>query len=62
MRAIALNLPGYGSSSKTIGGWEGKAGFLRRVAEAMDLPSTLMVVAASMGGSYALPFVMEPGP
>ena len=62
MRAIALNLPGYGASSKTIGGWQGKAGFLRRVAEALDLPSTLMIVAASMGGSYALPFVMEPGP
>ena len=26
MRAIALNLPGYGASSKTIGGWQGKAG------------------------------------
>ena len=62
MRGIALNLPGYGASSKTIGGWQGKAGFLRRVAEAMNLPSTLMVVAASMGGSYALPFVMDPGP
>ena len=62
MRAIALNLPGYGASSKTIGGWQGKAGFLRRVAEALDLPSTLMIVAASMGGSYALPFVQDPGP
>ena len=62
MRAIALNLPGYGASSKTIGGWQGKAGFLRRVAEALNLPSTLMVVAASMGGSYALPFVQDPGP
>ena len=62
MRGIALNLPGYGASSKTIGGWQGKAGFLRRVAEALDLPSTLMIVAASMGGSYALPFVLEPGP
>ena len=62
MRAIALNLPGYGASSKAIGGWQGKAGFLRRVVEAMDLPSTLMIVAASMGGSYALPFVQDPGP
>ena len=51
----------YGASSKTIGGWQGKAGFLRRVAEALDLPSTLMIVAASMGGSYALPFVHGPG-
>jgi len=61
IRAIALNLPGYGKSSKTITKG-GKSGFLRSVAGALELPHTLMVVAASMGGSYALPFVAEPGP
>lgn len=61
IRAIALNLPGYGKSSKTITKG-GKSGFLRSVAGALELQHTLMVVAASMGGSYALPFVTEPGP
>ena len=59
-RAIALNLPGYGASSKTIAGG-GKAGFLAAVAAALDLPAKFAVVAASMGGSYALPFVLDPG-
>ena len=59
-RAIAVNLPGYGASSKTIARG-GKDAYLASVAAALELPKTLAVVAASMGGSYALPFVAAPG-
>lgn len=58
-RAIALDLPGYGRSSKTIANGAGKEGYLLGVAKALDLPRELVVVAASMGGSYALPFVVD---
>lgn len=52
-RAIAINLPGYG---RTTGG-VAKDAFLETFARALQLPRSLVVVAASMGGSYAFPFV-----
>lgn len=58
VRSVALNLPGYGGSSKTIADGAGKDGYLLAVAKALDLPRRLVVVAASMGGGYALPFVL----
>ena len=57
-RALALNLPGYGASEKTIGSADGKTGFLASFADALNLRS-VFVVAASMGGSYAFPFVLS---
>ena len=50
MRAIALNLPGYGASSKTIGGWQGKAGFLRRVAEGGSRQEAVRRIRFELGG------------
>jgi len=61
VRAYALNLPGRGASSKKIGNADGKEGYLRAVLDALGAPRAVVVVAASMGGSYALPFVVSPG-
>ncbi|KAJ8598299.1 hypothetical protein CTAYLR_006009 [Chrysophaeum taylorii] len=58
-RAIAINLPGYGASSRTIGDKRGREGFLASFTASISLPSPFVVVAASMGGSYGLPFVMR---
>ncbi len=42
--------------------WLKSPGFDRGTSCSASNHNCLMVVAASMGGSYALPFVMEPGP
>ena len=65
MAAVAIDLPGYNGSERRRG----------RAARALPRPlrrgrigvSTapdrgLLVVSASMGGTYALPFVLSPGP
>jgi len=54
-----VDLPGYGLSSKGVGE---KANFLRaflRTVHALDAGSKVVVVTASMGGGFGLPFIME---
>lgn len=53
-RAIAINLPGYGATSRTISG--DRDGFLESLLDALQI-ARVVVVAASMGGSYGLPFL-----
>ena len=70
---LAPDLPGYGSSEglrvkrlATSGQIEvDRSTFLRAFLAGLgvnDRSSQVVVVSASMGGSFALPFVMDPGP
>mmetsp|Transcript_20684 Transcript_20684/g.25701 ORF Transcript_20684/g.25701 Transcript_20684/m.25701 type:complete len:172 (+) Transcript_20684:272-787(+) len=57
-RAIAVNLPGYGFSSKTQAG--GKDHFLYDFIDALRLTGTkVCLIAASMGGTYAMPYILQ---
>lgn len=58
VRAIAINLPGRGSTSPKLA--NSRHLFLLEFAKVLGLPETVVVVAASMGGSYGLPFVLHP--
>lgn len=59
VRAVAINLPGRGMTSPRLA--TSRHTFLLEFAKVLGLPETLVVVAASMGGSYGLPFVLHPG-
>jgi len=56
VHSIALNLPGYGASSKSLGA--DKETYLSEVLKALRIDEPVVVVAASMGGTYAMPFVL----
>ena len=54
-RAIALNLPGYGATKRT----RNRENFVREFLDVLEIDKKVVVVAASMGGTYGLPFVVE---
>ena len=64
MAAVAIDLPGYNGSERPRS--VSREHFLGRFAEAIGVRAGpdrgLLVVSASMGGTYALPFVLSPGP
>lgn len=54
-RVIAIDLPGYGNTQGEV---EDKGAFLKKFSEAVNIGDTV-VVAPSMSGSYALPYLFE---
>lgn len=57
---VAPDLPGYGQSEK-LPGIMSKEEFLPAFAELIQIKGRIVVIAASMGGSFALPLVLNPG-
>lgn len=60
MAALAIDLPGYNGSGHPSS--VPRDAFVRTFAEAIGVRGSVLVVSASMGGTYALPFVLSPGP
>jgi len=54
-RGIAVNLPGYGETSRLVP----RDSFVRDLLNVLAIREPVVVVAASMGGVFALPFVAD---
>ena len=64
-RAIAIDVPGYGaqlSGAQKVHDNTLRRELLARFLDAIGWRRPVLVVSASMGGTYALPFVLSPGP
>ncbi|KAK3255585.1 hypothetical protein CYMTET_35243 [Cymbomonas tetramitiformis] len=61
VKAYALDLPGYGKTPiiKHFDAPEDRAQFLQKVIEKLELERPPILVAPSMSGTYALPFVIQ---
>ena len=58
VRVVAVDLPGFGATPE--GGGEDRGAFLAALVDALGLDRPV-VVAPSMSGAFALPFVLEHG-
>ena len=57
LRALAVDLPGFGKSDSVECQGEAKKEFVERFTRALGLSRRVLLVAASMGGSFGAPFV-----
>eukprot|EP00908_Phaeocystis_cordata_P013997 Transcript_25106.p2 GENE.Transcript_25106~~Transcript_25106.p2 ORF type:complete len:281 (-),score=57.70 Transcript_25106:2491-3255(-) len=59
LRALAVDLPGFGKSDSVECQGEAKREFVERFTRALGLSRRVLLVAASMGGSFGAPFVQS---
>ncbi|OWF54358.1 protein ABHD14B-like [Mizuhopecten yessoensis] len=57
-RAVAVDLPGYGESTKGEVGAEKRGSFIAALVKALKL-TTPVIVSPSMSGSFSLPFLFD---